>query len=113
MANMVGSSTGGGVLASAAFDAAAGPVLAPLRRLRPGCVLSSGNGVYGTITSLPTVLQGARALYTTATVDTPLVCSVHSPARVYLLWPALQPAPTAVESMWSLVRGAEVKVSNR
>ncbi|WIA32448.1 hypothetical protein OEZ86_003270 [Tetradesmus obliquus] len=60
--------------------------------------------------NLPTVLQGARALYTTAALDTSLVCSAHAPARVYLLWPALQPVPLKLATSWHLVSGAEVKV---
>lgn len=98
--------------ASAAFISAEGAACAPLRRLRPGCLLSKGYGVYGAIKSLPTVLQGARALYTTAALDTSLVCSAHAPARVYLLWPALQPVPLKLATSWHLVSGAEVKVSS-
>jgi hypothetical protein len=108
---MVGSSTGGGTLASAAYHTAAGPVTAQFRRLRPGCILSREGGLYGAVMSLPSLLQSARALYSCSAVDAALVCSVHSPARVYLLWPAKQPPPAHIQANWILVRGAEVKVS--
>jgi hypothetical protein len=58
--------------------------------------------------SLPSVLQSTRALYSSSAVDAALVCSVHSPARVYLLWPAKQPTPVHIQTNWVLVRGAEV-----
>jgi hypothetical protein len=100
------------VLASAAYHSAAGPALTSLRRLRPGCILPSGNSISGTVMGLPTALQAVRCLYASAAADAALVCTAHAPARAYLLWPALQAVPSWITDVWVHVRGAEVKVSS-
>jgi hypothetical protein len=107
-----GSSAGAsGELASAAYHSSTGAVFIRLRRLRPGCILNSVNGVQGTVLGLPTALQAGRSLYFAPPADAPLVCTAHSPARAYLRWPALQATPDWLHADWTPVRGAELRVS--
>ena len=61
---------------------------------------------------LPTTLQADRSLYfAPAAADAQLVCTAHSPARAYLLWPAMQATPDWMHAGWTPVSGSEVKVS--
>ena len=110
--SVTGSSSGASVLATVEYHSPAGAaVSSALRRLRPGCILQSLTGVHGTLMDLPTTLQADRSLYfAEAAADAQLVCTAHSPARAYLLWPAMQATPDWLHASWTPVRGSEVKV---
>jgi hypothetical protein len=111
--SVTGSNSGASVLASVEYHSPAGAAVhSSLRRLRPGCTLQYAKWVYGTVMGLHTALQADRSLYfAPAAADAQMVCTAHSPARVYLLWPALQATPDWLHAAWIPVRGAEVKVS--
>lgn len=112
--SVTGSKSGASVLASVEYHGPAGAAVpSSLRRLRPGCTLQYARGVYGTVMGIPTALQADRSLcFAPAAADAQLACTAHSPARAYLLWPALQSTPDWLHAAWIPVRGAEVKVSS-